>query len=180
VYYQQVNFNNNSTPFIYVFRLNGPYDPDQTGSGLQPVGWDNLLVFYNASVCTGSRIEITVVNGSTVPVQFGVAPTVAASSLTSYDQMIYYNRGVKKSYVDGTGRGSSSVRTISAKQNVFEFFEQPYDRDFQAQGNALPGKNAFWTIALQSSDQTTLLTCTMQVKVYYDVLFSDRLPVGLS
>ncbi len=179
-YYQQVNFSSNSTPFIYVFRANSGYDPDQTGSGSQPVGWDNLLTFYNASFGVGSRVKVTLVNGGTVPIQFGIAPTIASNTISSYDNMRIYGRQTVFGYVDGTTRGSSSLKTIQNEVTTLNFFGQPYDRDFQAQGQALPSKNLFWTIALQTSDQTTLITAQMQVEIYYDIVFSDPLLVALS
>ncbi len=179
-YYQQVNFSGNATPFIYVFRASSGYDPDQTGSGSQPVGWDNLLAFYNASFGVGSKIKITLINGGTVPIQFGVAPTIASNTLTSYDNMKIYGRGTAFSHVDGTTRGSASIKTLENSVVTLNFYGQPYDRDFQAQGQALPGKNLFWTIALQTSDQTTLITAQMQVEIFYDFVFSDPVLVPLS
>ena len=179
-YYEQVNLVSSSTPFIYVFRLNGLFDPNQTGSGQQPVGWDNLLTFYNQSFCIGSRIELTVVNNSTTPVQFGVAPTIAASSLSSYDAMTYYNRNPVFGEADGTGRGGKSMCKRMNQQGVLEFYGQPFSTEFMATSQALPSRNAFWTIALQSTDQSTLLNCNLQVRLFYDVIFSSPIPVSLS
>ncbi len=179
-YYQQVNFSSATTPYIYVFRANSGYDPDQTGSGSQPVGWDNLLEFYNSTFCIGSRIIITMINGGTVPLQFGVAPTIAANTISSYDNMKIYGRCVTTSYVDGTTRGSSSLKSLKNEVVTLNFYGQPYDRDFQAQGQAIPGKNLFWTIAIQSTDQTSLITAQMQVEIFYDFVFSDPVLVPLS
>jgi len=179
-YYEQVNLVNNTTPFIYVFRLNGCFDPNQTGTGAQPVGWDNLLTFYNQSFCVGSRIEITLINNSTTPIQFGVAPTIASSSLSSFDAMTYYNRNPVFGEADGTGRGGKSVVKRFNSQALLDFYGQPYSNDFIAYGNALPTRNAFWTIALQSADQTALVNANLQVRIFYDVVFMAPVPVALS
>ncbi len=179
-YYEQVNFTSNSTPFVYVFRANSGFDPNQTGSGSQPVGWDNLLAFYNASFGVGSRIRITVINANTVPVQFGVAPTIAATTISSYDNMKIYGRQTVFGFADGTTRGSSSVKTVQNEVTTLQFFNQPFDRDFVAAGQALPSKNLFWSIVFQSSDQTSLLTLQFQVEIFYDFIFTDPLLVPLS
>lgn len=179
-YYEQVNFVSNSTPFIYVFRASSGFDPNQTGTGSQPSGWDNLLAIYNASFCVGSRIRITFVNGSTVPLQFGVAPTIASSTISSYDNLKVYGRQAAFGFADGTSRGSASVKAIQNQVVTLKFYGQPYDRDFQAQGQALPVKNLFWSIALQSSDQTTLINAQMQVEILYDFVFSDPILIPLS
>ncbi len=179
-YYEQVNLVSNSTPFVYVFRANSGFDPNQTGSGSQPVGWDNLLAFYNASFGVGSRININVINGTTVPVQFGVAPTIASTTISSYDNMKIYGRQTVFGYADGTTRGSSSVKAIQNEVTTLRFFNQPFDRDFVAAGQALPSKNLFWSIVFQTSDQTTLISLSFQVEIFYDFVFTDPLLVPLS
>jgi len=160
--------------------MNGPFDPNQTGSGAQPVGWDNLLTFYNQAFCVGSRIELRVINNSTTPLQFGIAPTIAASTLSSYDAMEYYSRDAVFGECDGTGRGGSSVCRRMNSKAVLRFYAQPYDADFVSSGQALPTKNAFWTLAFQSSDQSALINANVQIRIYYDIIFTSPLAVALS
>ncbi len=179
-YYEQVNFSAVSTPYVYVFRANSGYDPNQTGSGSQPVGWDNLLTFYNSTFVVGSKIVVTFINGGTVPIQFGIAPTIASNTISSYDNLKIYGRSTAFSHVDGTTRGSSSIKSLENEVVTLNFYGQPYDRDFQAQGQAAPSKTLFWTIAFQTSDQTSLITAQMQVEIFYDLVFSDPLLVPLS
>lgn len=45
-------------PSAYTFRLNSLYDPDFTGIGRQPYGFDQLSAFYNNYVVTGSSIKV--------------------------------------------------------------------------------------------------------------------------
>jgi hypothetical protein len=179
-YYQQVNFTAVTTPQVYVFRGNGPFDPDQTGTGTQPVGWDNFLTFYETSFCVGSRIEVTVINNGTVPLQYAIAPTAQSSTLSSYDQTRYYQRFVKRGFTDGIGRGSSSVANITHEMAVLQFLQQPYDRDFEATGQANPGKQFYWSFVMQSADQATAISCILQFKVLYDVIWHDPKLVALS
>jgi len=179
-YYEQVNFAAVTTPQVYVFRGNSPYDPNQTGTGAQPVGWDNLITFYESSLCVGSRIEVTVINNTAVPLQFSVCPTTQSSTLSTYEQSMFYNRYVRSGYADGTGRGSSSVKKLIHEMNVFKFLEQPYDRDFEATGQAVAGKQFYWTIAFQTTDTVSPINCSLQFRVYYDVIFHDPKLVALS
>ncbi len=178
-YYEQINLSSNSTPFIYVFRGNQPFDPNQTGTGSQPVGWDNFLTFYNSSFCVGSRIEIFISNGISAVTQIKLVPTIASNSLTSYDQASLFPNA-KTLILDGTSRGGNSYGKIVHQMSTLDMFSSGFDRDFVASGNAAPAKNFFWTIAMQSSDQATLLTLNLQVTVYYDIIFADRIFVSLS
>lgn len=58
-------------PVAYqTFRGNGPYDPDQTGAGLQPVGYDQWSQFYKRQRILGSKIRIQFLSeGTTASVQ---------------------------------------------------------------------------------------------------------------
>lgn len=48
-----------------VFRANSLYDPDFTGTGHQPNGFDQLMVAYNHFVVTRARINVRVLNTTT-------------------------------------------------------------------------------------------------------------------
>lgn len=50
------------TPIAYVFSANGLYDPDLTGTGHQPMGFDQLMAFFNHYVVMSSRIKVEMVN----------------------------------------------------------------------------------------------------------------------
>jgi hypothetical protein len=39
-YWDIFSLASSTVPSLQVFRLNGPYDPDYTGGGKQPYGWD--------------------------------------------------------------------------------------------------------------------------------------------
>ncbi len=83
-------------------------------------------------------------------------------------------------FIDGTGRGSSSVKSLTTEVVTLKFYGQPYDRDFQAQGAANPTKTLFWSMAFQTPDQTSTISANVQVTIHYDVFFSDPVLVSLS
>lgn len=49
----------------HVFKANGLYDPDVTGTGHQPLGFDEASVYYNHYVVLGSKITVAFSAGST-------------------------------------------------------------------------------------------------------------------
>lgn len=48
----------------YVFSCNGMYDPDITGTGGQPLYFDQMTAIYNHYTVIGSKVTIKVLNAS--------------------------------------------------------------------------------------------------------------------
>jgi len=49
----------------YVFRINSLFDPDFTGTGHQPMGFDQFGAFYSRYVVIGAKVNIRVTQGGT-------------------------------------------------------------------------------------------------------------------
>lgn len=55
---------NNGVLAGYIFRANSIYDPDQTGVGHQPMGFDQWSALFRHYIVVGSKISIQVKNNS--------------------------------------------------------------------------------------------------------------------
>jgi len=73
--------------YSYQMRGNGPFDPDKTGTGSQPNGYDQWApAFYQRQVTVASRCRVTSVNnGSASATQLNVVLIPSASALTYSD-----------------------------------------------------------------------------------------------
>lgn len=75
----------------YVFQLNGLYDPNITGTGHQPAGFDELMLLYEHYEVLGSKIQVTYDTASSGGVLCGVK--LSGLNSTSIDPRYYMENG---------------------------------------------------------------------------------------
>jgi len=88
VYRQSVAFSTSGTLQDNVFRGNSLFDPDATGAGGQPMGFDQWANFYASYTVLGSKIEVTCMqNGAAgaYNARFGATPTNFSSAFGTGD-----------------------------------------------------------------------------------------------
>lgn len=66
----------------YQFNLNSLFDPNRTGTGHQPLGYDQWATFYNRYRVLRVFARASVVNNGTIPVRFTLAATNSTTGLT--------------------------------------------------------------------------------------------------
>jgi hypothetical protein len=180
VYYDQIDYTAVVTPQLYIFRGNGPFDPDQTGTGSQPVGWDNLTTFYSVAGPVASRIRIKAFNQTTAALQIGVLAATTTTMVTSYEQMRYVGATARFMDLDGTTRGGRSFGSMASTGVSTKVIGRPWNSAFLTQVTTNPSQQWYWIIAIQTADQATAISMNLQITVEYDIVFSDPKFVALS
>jgi len=92
IYISEFVLDPTTTSVVQVFRANDLYDPDYTGAGHQPRGFDELCQFYQRFTVLGSKIQIKQVQmpGGTAssyePMYWGVDVTRTPTELSGLNQ----------------------------------------------------------------------------------------------
>jgi len=72
----------------YVYRANDLFDPNFTGTGHQPMGFDQMMVFYNHFCVTHARMICTFKNYTSNPCAVGVRIDGSSTAVTVIDRLI--------------------------------------------------------------------------------------------
>jgi len=72
----------------YFFSANGMFDPNITGTGHQPIGFDQMMLMYEQCTVINSAIQVTFNVGPGLTLECGVALFPDASALTNPSQLV--------------------------------------------------------------------------------------------
>lgn len=98
----------------YVFSCNDVYDPNYTGTGHQPTGFDQWMSFYNRFVVLGSKIKATFssLDAETLDTVVGIAIFDGPSTTTTTEK--YMEQPQTSWSVLPAGSGANPTSTVSS------------------------------------------------------------------
>ncbi len=170
-----------STHQIKIFhRMNSVFDPDGTGSGAQPQGFDELAVLYNRYRVFSSAYKLHV-NNTTAGIGLNIvlypstnSTVKAVSSALSSPYAKHVMLGSPGGIDRGMIKSYSSLQSIRGQSNVTT------DMDFTGAVTGNPSRQAYWDLVIETADSTTFLTCEIIIQITYYVEFTDRKQLALS
>lgn len=166
------------TTGTYTFAASGLYDPNISGTGHQPYGFDQLMALYNKYHVTGSKIRVTLIGGGSTPnCIFGVKLCDLTTMNTSDPQYALEQPGFSKK-IFGNGAQTSNL-SVSKCYSARKFFRRKSKSDIidddtlGGTSSANPNENAFFIIVLApvvSSED--IGNFTIQVQIDYVATFT--------
>jgi hypothetical protein len=168
-----------------VWSCGGLYDPDITGSGHQPLGFDQWMAFYNHYVVLSCRIEVSgFVQGVSQSdytlgtVMIGVIPTGSSTAVTTAD--LFYELPYGAVGVAGTA-GGMKPDVITNHLHIPEWFgvtETEFIADDTHRGNSAsnPSEDSFFEVGANRvaySDASSIV-CMTRTRLIYEVVFLER------
>lgn len=129
---------------IWTFAANGLFDPNVTGTGHQPMGFDQLMTFYNHYEVIGAKIKFTVVPGAEVTgFNFGVKLDDNATPTASGIDVICEHAMTQWKTHPGTGLSNGFDVYCSYSSKKF-FGDKAGDRELWGTSAANPAELAYF------------------------------------
>ncbi len=171
--------------YSYQYRGNSVFDPNYTGTGVQPAYYDQWSNMYTSYVVLSSRIKlefVALVAGS-APCLAGVYPAYNTSLGTAAVDCAS-NRYAKSAT---TGQAGNIVRVdLSDSMSTAQMFGvDPLavitdDGYSGSGGNPSAAATWYWTIFAQAESGTSTMSGNIRVTIEYDVKFFDPVVINLS
>lgn len=172
VYNGTLNPGVGGTCSVVVFRANGPYDPDASGVGNQPRGFDEWHNVYHHHFVKRSYIKVQFHNGdATYEQNVGVnlRPTVS----TETDPVNYQEADGAYRMLGRVGSSHNDItlrRSFDTRRNLRLDYTNANNR---GSSSAVPAEEMFfhvWSANKWGSDSSNAY---IEVTIYYQVLFSE-------
>lgn len=165
----------------YVFSANGLFDPNITGAGHQPLGFDQMMLAYNHYTVHSATINVFWVNGSASQTFVSVSRNADTATVTDVTKLLE------------NGDVAFQILPINTVQN--EFFKQSMtidiaryegvddvldDSDLRGSISANPVEQAYFHLSAWDPYSAAVRTANCTVELTYDVTFTEPKLLPLS
>lgn len=168
----------------HIYRANSPFDPDLTGVGHQPMGYNSWSSHFNHYVVLGARMLVSAVaQGSNTTTMCGLYLSDDSTAYTDWDAFAEARKGTYKTIpklVDGL-----KPTTLVSKFSARKFYNVADIRDnvnrIGAATSTNPSDVAEWHLWVQSQDKSTTGSgINLTVTIDYIVEFSEPKDIAQS
>lgn len=146
-----------------LFRLSSVYDPDYSGGGSQPNGFDQWAAVYNnyrVQKCKW-KFNFCTTQGSNEPSYMCICPRLDNAAETSYEDLAGEARA-KAVFSSGAGAPTKVLAGSCDLRKIWGLSKDEYDdQDFASYVNGNPSKNVYLSVLLgtgSGSTNSTLVT----------------------
>lgn len=158
------------------FRANDMYDPDVTGTGHQPMGFDQYMTMYDHFKVVGSKITCHILgneDAASPPFVIGVYLDDDTTAVTDSNNLI--EQGLTSYKIVSTGNGQHAVKLYKNFSSKKYFSSQKAAATLMGDASTSPTEQAIYTIFAQALENSVdVLQLRVHVVIDYIVQFSER------
>lgn len=171
-----------SSAGAYVFSANGLYDPDITGSGGQPMGFDQMMIYFNHYTVHSCRIRVVFGSNSSALRATVALMTSGSSTAVTVIENAVENGDIAFQVLEfaGTFGGTATFTRnldIGRFQAVVDVLDDP---NMRGDATANPVEQAYYHLMVWCADSSTVVSAGFQVVLEYDVTFHEPRKASLS
>lgn len=158
-----------------VYSCNGLYDPDITGTGHQPMPFDQLMLSYEHYVCTKAIITVSFKNTST-SLSMGVSISANASSTptTSVQALVENGVLVRDRLTQFPYTGCASNLTFKVNVAAFGHVDDLMDNpSYEGSISANPTEQSYFHISVWNPDSVSSIDCLTEIWIQYFAVFRE-------
>lgn len=151
---------------VAVFRGNSLFDPDLTGVGHQPKGFDQWAALYTRYKVYAGSVRIIINNNDSQPNVFACIPSVDPSTPYSNITDVMEARYAKYKFMSPSGQGPVKfLKSYSTTKSIRG--ERIIDDDYSALTTSNPTKQWYWLLFGSTSDSTGAPNLNVMVTITY-------------
>jgi len=181
-YVASTSFSASATPAAQVYRPNGLFDIDLTGTGSQPLWYDQITAIYQEYVVLGAEAEVDLLNNSTT------VPAYAVALYTDVNQSSLAHEALEefkysKKLIMGIS-GAAAVKKLRLPYITTEQIQGEADIEgdpnFWSAYTTVPTDQWFLIIKVAATDGVSNVNVTARTTIYMDVVFKGLTPLNES
>lgn len=180
-YTEQVTLTDSGAIVNYQFSCNGMYDPNITGTGHQPMYFDQVSALYDHYTVIGSKIKYTVVpTGTTAQVPYKIITWINDDTTTTGTaDSLAENKFAKVRLCQG---GLNPDRIILTNNwSAKKFFSSPMANDeLKGTAAANPTEQSYFQISFRSLDGVSTVSVYLFVEVEYIAIWRELKEIASS
>lgn len=156
-----------------LFNINSLYDPDRTGIGHQPLGYDQLSALYNNYRVLGSSIRVWARNDTdSTPFKILISTSSNTSGPAGIDAA---QEGRVKTRMGGDQGKVMFVKAYRKMPTVFGVTKEQYliEKDYGADVGSNPVNCGIWQVWVEPFDESSTIGISVKVEITYYARFTS-------
>ncbi len=176
-YHDSVSFFTGASGAVgnYIFAANGLYDPDVSGTGHQPMGFDQMMVFYYHYTVLKAKIKATFKNNSaSLPAYVAVSRNGSSSPVTDMNQLV--ESGNVEYHFTNRSPDTGCFCTLTLDMDISKFEgvdDLMDDNTYRGDVAANPSDIAYFHLSAWNVTDSSSFTHTVDVVIEYEVMFTE-------
>lgn len=168
-----------ATVAYHTFALNGMYDPDITGTGHQPRGFDQIMLLYRKYQVTKCHVEALAQHVDTNQTYaLAMYPDAASTAPSSVENVLERNAVVWQYCASAVAGAGGESTALQMDVDVVRFMgghpKGGSDLDFRGTSSANPSQLAYFHLVGWSPDAADIAKAYVTVRIVFTATFYQQ------